>query len=156
MADREEDRAVGYGRPPVHSRFAKGRSGNPKGRPHGRSIDALLQAALDETVMIEANGRRRRVSKREAIIGQIVDGSVAADPRALKLLFDLVQKLEPRRSRYMRLGGYADDEEDVTAESAREYLIRELDRLAEEQTLKAAEALGRLATPKTKLRPSNE
>jgi hypothetical protein len=148
MAEGERDGAVGYGRPPVHTRFTKGRSGNPRGRPRGRSLFSLLQAALDDTTTIEVKGRRRRVSKREAIIGQIVDGSVAAEPRALKLLFDLVQKLEPRRSRYMPYGGYADDEEDVTAESAREYLIREVDRLAEEQTLKAAEALGRLPTPK--------
>lgn len=25
--------AVGYGKPPVHTRFAKGQSGNPGGRP---------------------------------------------------------------------------------------------------------------------------
>jgi Family of unknown function (DUF5681) len=26
---------VGYGKPPVHSRFRKGQSGNPRGRPRG-------------------------------------------------------------------------------------------------------------------------
>jgi hypothetical protein len=128
MADGSEDDAVGYGRPPVHTRFTKGRSGNPRGRPPGRSLFSLLQAALDDTTTIEVKGRRRRVSKGEAIIAQLVDRSAAADPRALKLLLDAAQKLEPRRPRYEPPGGYPDEEDE--AEEAREFLIEELDRLA--------------------------
>jgi hypothetical protein len=128
MAEGERDGAVGYGRPPVHTRFTKGRSGNPRGRPRGRSLFSLLQAALDDTTTIEVKGRRRRVSKGEAIIAQLVDRSAAADPRALKLLLDAAQKLEPRRSRYEPPGGYPDEEDE--AEGARDFLIEELDRLA--------------------------
>jgi hypothetical protein len=64
-----------------------------------------LQAALDDTTTIEVKGRRRRVSKGEAIIAQLVDRSAAADPRALKLLLDAAQKLELRRPRYEPPGG---------------------------------------------------
>ncbi len=33
--DNEADYEVGYGKPPRHTRFKKGRSGNPRGRPNG-------------------------------------------------------------------------------------------------------------------------
>src|SRR3954452_22678400 len=55
-ADTPEDKAtphgqryeVGYGKPPRHTRFEKGRSGNPRGRPKSsKNLATLLAAALD-------------------------------------------------------------------------------------------------------------
>ncbi|HYU11190.1 MAG TPA: DUF5681 domain-containing protein [Stellaceae bacterium] len=125
MAEQERDYAIGYGKPPVRSRFRKGRSGNPGGRPRGKSLATFLREALAETVTIELGGRRRRFSKGEAIIARLVDGAIEADPRWMKLLLDLLQTLD--------IGGDArDDHEEVDAEEAREFLIQELDRLAED------------------------
>ena len=123
MAERERDYAIGYGKPPVHSRFRKGRSGNPGGRPRGKRLATLLREALSETAMIEINGRPRRVSRGQATVALLIDRAAEADPRWMKLLLDLVQKLD--------IGGDArDDDEEVDAEEAREFLIQELDRLA--------------------------
>src|SRR5438874_5557506 len=147
MPDGTRGYAVGYGKPPVHTRFAKGRSGNPGGRPRGKNLTTLLQEALAETVRIELGGRRRRLSKGEAIIARLVDGSVAADPRSQRLLFQLTMKLETG-SRQVR----GDDEDEITdeeGEEARDYLMQELDRLAaeivDEEDDQNAQALGRLA-----------
>ena len=48
----EDDDKVGYCRPPKHSRFKPGQSGNPRGRPRkNRSIEAMIKRELDQTVV---------------------------------------------------------------------------------------------------------
>jgi hypothetical protein len=55
------DYKVGPGRKPLQPRFKKGQSGNSGG------------IALDETVVVTIDGRRRKITKREAIITEMVD-----------------------------------------------------------------------------------
>lgn len=87
---------VGYGRPPRHTRFEKGRSGNPRGRPRGaKNLKTLLADALNETVIVAENGRRRKISKRAAIVTQLVNRSAKPDLRALKIVLDLLCHFEP-------------------------------------------------------------
>jgi len=81
--EQREDYEVGYGKPPRHTRFAKGQSGNPRGRPCGaKNFTTLLEEALDEPVTVTENGGRRKVSKRQAIVTQLVNRSATADFRA--------------------------------------------------------------------------
>src|SRR5258708_34284104 len=86
----EHDYQVGPGRPPLHTRFKKGQSGNPGGRSR-KTLPALLADALDETVSITLDGERRRITKRQAVVHQLVDKSATADLRATKLLFDMIK-----------------------------------------------------------------
>ena len=93
--DKEPDYAVGYGKPPRHTRFTKGQSGNPRGRPPGaKNLRTLLSEALNETVIVTENGGRRKVTKRQAIITQLVNRSATADFRAIKILLDIVRDIE--------------------------------------------------------------
>jgi hypothetical protein len=88
---------VGYGKPPCQTRFKKGHSGNPKGRTAGdKNLSTLLSEALNERVVVTQNGRRRKITKRKAIVTQLVNRSATADPRALKLVFDMVRETENR------------------------------------------------------------
>src|SRR5258708_4423322 len=78
---------VGFGKPPKHTRFRKGHSGNPKGRPRGsRNASTLLDEALKERVVVSENGRRRKVTKLEAILTQLVNKAAQGDHRATQLL----------------------------------------------------------------------
>ncbi len=83
---------VGYGKPPVATRFKKGVSGNPRGRPKGsRGFNALLMEAMREKVIVTESGRRRAVSKLEVTFKQLVNKAAGGDPRATKLMLELVR-----------------------------------------------------------------
>jgi len=93
----EGEYQVGRGRPPLHTRFKKGQSGNPRGpRPRPKNLPALLVAALNEPVVASADGDSRQITKREAVIAQLVDMSTGADLRAMKMLIDMLKDIEER------------------------------------------------------------
>ena len=95
LRDKEANYEVGYGKPPCHTRFVKGQSGNPRGRPPGaKNLRTLLGEALNETVIVTENGGRRKVTKRQAIITQLVNRSATADLRAIKILLDIVRDIQ--------------------------------------------------------------
>jgi hypothetical protein len=89
------DYEVGYGKPPRHTRFQKGRSGNPTGRPRGRkNMATLLSAALDASIIVVENGRRKKITKREAIVTQLVNKSASADLKATQIVLAMLRELE--------------------------------------------------------------
>ena len=88
---------VGYGRPPRHSQFRPGQSGNPKGRPKGSvSLATALAQALMQRVTVTANGREKRITKLEALTTQLVNRATSADMTAMRLLLGLVQLVEQK------------------------------------------------------------
>jgi hypothetical protein len=56
----------------------------------------LLADALNESVVVTTNGRRRRITKREAVIAQLVNKSAGADLRATKMLIDMLKDIEKK------------------------------------------------------------
>jgi Family of unknown function (DUF5681) len=93
--DDERDYEVGYGKPPRHTRFEPGRSGNPRGRPPGaKNMKTLLSKALNELVVVTEPGGRRKVSKREAIVTQLVNRSAKADYKAIQILLGMLRDVE--------------------------------------------------------------
>ena len=78
---------IGYGKPPRTTRFRKGQSGNPKGRRRGsRNASTLLDEALKERVIVSENGHRKKITKLEAILTQLVNRAAGGDHRATQLL----------------------------------------------------------------------
>ena len=113
---------MGYGKPPRNAGLKKGQSGNPRGRPRGaKNLTTLLNDALNEPVTITEDGRRRQITKREAVIKQLVNKSASADPRSLKILLDLMLNLEARARSFVASTAAAGpgDEEVLTQLKAR-------------------------------------
>src|SRR5215831_1580131 len=93
--DDDRDYEVGYGKPPQHTRFVTGQSGNPRGRPPGaKNMKTLLTKALNELVVVTENGGRRKVSKREAIVTQLVNRAAKADYKAIPILLGMLRDIE--------------------------------------------------------------
>ncbi|MDG1287767.1 MAG: DUF5681 domain-containing protein [Rickettsiales bacterium] len=91
------DYDVGYQKPPKHSQFKPGQSGNYQGRPKGKkNASTFLKEALAETVTINENGTKRTISKLEATFKQLVNMAAKGDLRAIQRLLLLVMDMEAK------------------------------------------------------------
>jgi hypothetical protein len=92
--DNRKDRyETGYGKPPRHTQFQKGQSGNSRGRPRGaKNVATIIREALRESVMINENGRRTKAPKLEVIFKQLINKAAKGDLRSIQLLIALLDK----------------------------------------------------------------
>jgi hypothetical protein len=94
----EAAKSVGYATPPEATRFRKGVSGNPRGRPRGSlNVATVFTKTLRERVVINENGQRKTVTKLEAALKQMVNKAASGDIRALRELLELARDAEARR-----------------------------------------------------------
>lgn len=78
---------VGYGKPPKEYQFKKGQSGNKKGRPkNSKNTYVLLDEILSQTIPITENGKLMHISKRNALLIQLVNKAVKGDLKTLNAL----------------------------------------------------------------------
>jgi hypothetical protein len=92
MSSETAKKAVGYKAPPEHSRFKKGQSGNPSGKPRraksGAAVDER-EAVLRRMVTTRINGKVVRITARRALYEKLVEMAFKGDMRALALLLKL-------------------------------------------------------------------
>jgi Family of unknown function (DUF5681) len=81
--------SVGYKKPPSHTQFKPGQSGNPKGRPkNAAALPDVFSKELRTRVPIVSNGKRRKVSMLEAIVKQHLNKAASGDSRAAVIVFN--------------------------------------------------------------------
>jgi len=85
--------AANYRKPPEHTRFKEGQSGVPRRRPK-KPCRHWSPPYSTEKVTVTENGKRRQVTKREAVIAQLVNKSASAELRAIKMLIDVLRDIE--------------------------------------------------------------
>jgi Family of unknown function (DUF5681) len=85
------DKPVGYRNPPVHSRFPKGRSGNPGGRKKdSRNFRTVLEEVMAREV--EQPGKNRPIPLIEALFLKLADCGLKGDWKAIESLLDLAER----------------------------------------------------------------
>ena len=86
--------AVGYKRPPRHTRFQPGVSGNPSGRRKGsKNIRTIVEQILGEEISLRDGGVTKKITKAEAIVRALVHGAIKGESSSQQNLFRLAQQI---------------------------------------------------------------
>jgi hypothetical protein len=84
---------IGYRRPPASGQFKKGASGNPKGRPKGSSnFLTLLDKELAQKIVVTENGRKKTLTRLQAMVKRMVAGALQGDQKQLLALVEILRR----------------------------------------------------------------
>lgn len=87
---------VGFKKPPKHTQFQPGQSGNPKGRPKGtKNFRTDLEEELQTKIVIKEGGKPLHVSKQRALLMSMLAKAIKGDVRAANTLTNLILKVLP-------------------------------------------------------------
>jgi uncharacterized protein DUF5681 len=83
----DNDGRVGYKRPPKHSKFKPGRSGNPRGgRKPIRNLKADFLEELSEVIRVRDGDHEIKVTKQRAFVKSLIAAAIDGDVRATTAL----------------------------------------------------------------------
>lgn len=111
---KRRDYDIGYKKPPVHSIWKKGQSGNLSGRRKGNvksaDIDLVLDEVLSALVPVNENGRPQKISKLKALLTQTVNKGLKGDNRAAGLVLSHLARRSGRKEQEPIVEEKADDQ----------------------------------------------
>jgi hypothetical protein len=107
-SDHAAHNPVGYGQPPLASRFKPGTSGNTKGRPKGsKNLKTLIREAMTASISIQEGEKTRRVTKLEGVVLRQLQSALKGSDRAAFAVIKMAHQLR-----------FLEDSESATAETA--------------------------------------
>ena len=145
-----DDDDVGFRRPPKSTRFQKGRSGNPRGRPRcTRNFKTDLKETLARPVQVTEAGRARSISTQQASLERLREKALRGDQRALDRLLEYAERHAEDETAALAEQRLSDSESDILVDYAqriREQVINEYraehDRSDQTATIPALETSG--------------
>jgi Family of unknown function (DUF5681) len=108
-APAQDSNPVGYGKPPVHSRFRKGQSGNPTGkRKHGEAerAQALIWEEAYRPLTVREGDKVTRMPALQAVIRSQIASAAKGNVPAQRAVVKAVQDIEAE-ARAREAGGPA-------------------------------------------------
>ncbi len=122
MSDEYE---VGHGKPPKHTQFKPGESGNPKGRPKGtKNLATDLSEELAEMIVVTEGGKPLKISKQRAMIKSLLAKALKGDTRAATVLLKLLIDAEQATTRNAIAEALSEDDQAILARFAERVLAR--------------------------------
>ena len=108
--------SVGNKRPPVRTRFRKGQSGNPRGRPRGAlNLKTDLLSELAEVIVMTEGGTQRKITKQRAFVKATIAKAIKGDGRAATALISMIARLVPHEAQEPERTPLAEDDETLIA-----------------------------------------
>ena len=96
---KDEEYTVGYGKPPKSTRFKKGKSGNPNGRPKGaKGLNSIVKLHLLERVAVRTGKGTKRITRIEALVLKLLEAAGNGEHRALVQLMSMYSAAVPDAS----------------------------------------------------------
>ena len=87
---------VGYRKPPVHTRFKPGQSGNPRGRPRqAKGLKTLAREILTEKVAVRTATGEKKISRIEVAIQKTAELALKGNSKALGEILKLYSAAVP-------------------------------------------------------------
>lgn len=82
--------SVGYGKPPKHTQYPPGTSGNRRGRPKGKhNVRTVVEEALNKRIKIRVGNRTRSLTKLEVLALTLITNALKGDAKATASLIAL-------------------------------------------------------------------
>jgi hypothetical protein len=90
----DDENKIGYKKPPRSTRYRKGHSGNPRGRPRGRNWRdrAPYQSVLGEKLTVRENGTERQVTAADVIVMKLKKLAFEGNGAGARLLLEMIEE----------------------------------------------------------------
>jgi hypothetical protein len=119
----DETFEVGYRKPPRHSRFKPGMSGNRKGRPKARkNFKTIMDEELSRRMEVKVDGKTKKVSRFEALVMLLVQRGLQGDTKAIDKIITLSRLYGVGGEAPIEIADLTQDEEELLAAYKKKWL----------------------------------